>query len=75
MARFRMDDGTVNEYAAQFGRLYTKTPKVVFAAIAYSLALRLNDDMPGAAIAAFLSEWNILHENGIVPQKSLSSKH
>lgn len=60
---------THNEYALAFGRIYDETPKAVFAAIAYSFAMRLNEDQPEAAIAGFLKEWTILHNQGIVPQR------
>jgi hypothetical protein len=61
-----------NEYAQAFGKLYAKTPKAVFAAVAYSYATwacgteaKTSDE----AVARFLSEWRTLQENGIVPQK------
>lgn len=57
-----------NEYAAAFERLYAETPKAVFAALAYSLARRLNEDQHEAAIGELLNEWRILHDNGILPQ-------
>ena len=62
-----------NEYAQAFGPLYAKTPKAVFAAVAYSFAgwaageeAKTNDEQ----IERFLKEWRILWENGIVPQKA-----
>ena len=58
-----------NGYAGAFGKLYSDTPKAVFAAVAYSLAMRLNEDSPEAAIAEFLREWRILNDQGIVPQR------
>jgi len=57
-----------NEYADAFGRMYADTPKAVFAAVAYSLAMRLNGDQHEAAIAEFVNEWRVLHANGIVSQ-------
>jgi hypothetical protein len=57
-----------NEYAAAFGCLYAKTPKAVFAAVAFSYAQRLTEDKAGAAVPEFLNEWRILNESGIVPQ-------
>ena len=49
--------------------MYAGTPKAVFAAIAYSFAMRLNEDQPEAAIAEFMKEWRVLHEQAIVPQR------
>ncbi len=58
-----------NDYAAQFGRLYAKTPKAVFAAVAFSFAMRMAEDNPERALDEFTREWRVLHEQGIVPQK------
>lgn len=58
-----------NEYARAFGPLYARTPKAVFAAIAFSFALRLNEDHADRAAAEFLKEWETLHANGIVDQR------
>lgn len=58
-----------NEYAGAFGRVYAETPKAVFAAIAYSFAMRLSEDQPEAAITEFMKEWRVLYEQAIVPQK------
>ena len=63
---------TSNEYARAFGRLYAKTPKAVFAAVAYSFAGWAAGNEAASTevqIARFIEEWRILHENGIVPQK------
>jgi hypothetical protein len=57
-----------NSYQRAFGDLYTKTPKAVFAAVAYSYT-SVGGDHPEVAIKNFLEEWSILHENGIVQQK------
>ena len=57
-----------NDYQRAFGRLYAKTPKAVFAAIAYSGASG-GGDYPDRAIENFLHEWWTLYHNGIVPQK------
>ena len=57
---------TNNEYAEYLGRLYTRTPKAVFAALAVSFAMR--SGLVGTA-SECLDEWRVLHENGIVPQK------
>lgn len=54
-----------NEYAALLGKLYTETPKAVFAALAISALTRGELDKAEQAI---LAEWLTLHENGIVPQ-------
>lgn len=56
-----------NSYQRAFGRLYAKTPKAVFAAIAYSYTSS-GGDHPEQSVANFLEEWRILHENGIVQQ-------
>jgi len=59
---------TMNAYAEELGRLYGKTPKAVFAAIAVS---RLTDggDSLAEAQSLLLAEWRILYENRIVPQR------
>ena len=71
-----------NEYAAAIGgELYARTPKAVFAALAFSYAQAqgavADPDDPGngdetleadVTRARLLNEWRILHENGIVPQ-------
>jgi len=46
-----------------------KTPKTVYAALAYSLALRLCEDDHERAKAMIRDEWRALHTSGIVPQK------
>jgi hypothetical protein len=56
-----------NEYAKAFGALYAKTPKAVFAAIAFSLASE-GGDFPNEGLIRFHDEWHTLHVNGIVPQ-------
>jgi hypothetical protein len=58
-----------NDYANATGRLFGAAPKTVWAAIAYSLALRLSEDGHAAAIDLLKEEWAALHANGIVPQK------
>lgn len=58
-----------NEYSRALGQLFELTPKAVFAAIAYSYATRITEEQPGAAVAEFLNEWRVLHQQGIVPQK------
>ena len=59
---------TGNEYADQFGRLYARIPKAVFAAVAFSFMSGAGEDVE-RGITEFLNEWRVLHENGIVPQK------
>lgn len=61
-----------NEYARQFGRLYAKTPKSVFAAVALSYASWASGEETqtfDVAVERFLEEWKVLNENGIIPQK------
>jgi hypothetical protein len=58
-----------NEYAQQFGRLYAKTPKAVFAAIVWSYSnLVFGEDHKDMHIARFLDEWRNLHDNEILAQ-------
>jgi len=58
-----------NEYASVARDIYEDTPKAVFAAIAVSYAtvggelIRLGD-----TAARLVTEWDVLHRNGIVPQ-------
>ena len=56
-----------NSYAGSIPD-YSSTPKSVFAALAYSLALRLNNDNHEAALETLRGEWSALHTAGIVPQ-------
>lgn len=59
-----------SEYSQAFGYLYDKTPKAIFAAIAFSLAFRdVEESSPAEAVVACLKEWATLHQNGIVEQK------
>lgn len=60
-----------NEYAQAFGRLYAKTPKAVFAAVAFSFAhwaAGEESKTVNQTLARFLNEWDVLHENNIVRQ-------
>jgi hypothetical protein len=57
-----------NQYSQAFGKLYDKTPKAVFAAVAYSFAMRLNEDNPEESLEEFMDEWKTLNEQAIVPQ-------
>ena len=50
------------------GGLYDSIPKAVFAAIAVS-ALTIGGDYLEDAKELILNEWNVLHQNGIVPQE------
>jgi hypothetical protein len=57
-----------NEYAAKFGPLYSKIPKAVFAAVAFSYAASGGDDMTHG-VERFLEEWRILCDNGFVERR------
>jgi hypothetical protein len=62
-----------NDYAKSLGPMYARTPKAVFAAIAYSFADRIIAN-PDADLAKVIKEeWAVLHDNGIVPQKPPSN--
>ena len=51
-------------------RLYARTPKAVFAALAVSpWHNRDRDDSTPTADAAILAEWEILFTGGLVPQR------
>jgi len=53
---------------------YPNTPKSVFAAIAYSLALRLSgNEVHADALATLRAEWVALHHAKIVPQRPPNS--
>ena len=61
-----------NEYAQAFGKLYARTPKSVFAAVAFSYANWACGTESGSTdetVSRFLEEWKCLYENEIVPQK------
>lgn len=60
---------TGNNYARALVS-YERIPKAVLAAVAYSFASRLiaDDDSPTMIEMAILDEWDVLHQNGIVPQ-------
>lgn len=58
-----------NEYAKWFEpHMFSDTPKTVFAALALSFALRLNEDDFERAMSEVISEWQVLNNSGIVPQ-------
>lgn len=59
-----------NDYLKELpSDLYERTPKAVWAALAVSLALRLNEDQFEAVPVALCAEWSSLHQAGVVPQK------
>ena len=58
-----------NEYVDSLGRLYSDTPKAVFAALCVSLLIRLDGEGRELHNDAILDEWLALYQNGIVPQK------
>jgi hypothetical protein len=65
----------MNNYAEAISpELYEKTPKAVFAAIAASFALLLNDEDFDGLDEKLLNEWRTLNQNGIVPQKPIKLK-
>ena len=71
-----------NEYVAAMGEWYDRTPKAVFAAITYSYGALLRPNTGGDGpltdsehiIAEVIKEWDVLHKNGIVPQKPVQPK-
>ena len=58
---------TTNEYADLV--MGIDAPKTVWMAIAFSLAHRLVDGSTQDAVTLCADEWQLLHVNGIVPQK------
>lgn len=60
--------GKGNDYADVLGVLLEKMPKNVLAAIAVSYASNGGDNLDKAA-GRIAKEWQILYDNGIVPQK------
>ena len=63
-----------NEYARAFGKNYARIPKAIFAAVAYS-SISSGGDFQEFAIKNFMHEWEILYQNGIVPQKPIKEKN
>lgn len=59
---------TGNEYARAFGDVYEKTPKAVFAAVAFGFT-SAGGDRPEGAVERFMEEWWAQHLSGIIPQK------
>lgn len=58
-----------NEYQRAL-RTYEQMPKAVLAAVAFSFASRIIESADAATVeAAILNEWQVLHDNGIVPQE------
>lgn len=57
-----------NTYADAVKDIYEDCPKAVFAAIAVSLATCGGDHLDSAE-QLVIEEWQILYDNGIVPQK------
>jgi hypothetical protein len=57
-----------NEYQQALGALFGEMPKAVLAAVAVSAFSNGGDDLAGAA-GRIAAEWDVLHANGIVPQK------
>ncbi len=57
-----------NEYALRFPN-FAETPKAVIAAIAMSLARMIEEDNADRACRRIRDEWDMLYENGIVPQR------
>lgn len=64
----------MNEYAREVPH-YDDIPKSVLAALAFSLAMRLEVDDVGGAKALLIVEWINLHKVGIVPQPVPSKFH
>lgn len=63
-----------NAYEAELGAsIYEDVPKAVLAAIAVS-ALTVGGDRLEIAKERLITEWHLLHENGIVPQP-VPAKH
>jgi hypothetical protein len=61
-----------NEYVNALGKFYARTPKAVFAAIAFSYANRLFAKSEGTEVVdALVDEWKVLHDNEIVSQKPI----
>lgn len=58
-----------NEYAKWIdAQVFADIPKTVFAAIAVSFAMRLNEEDFDRAMSEIISEWQTLHMVAIVPQ-------
>jgi hypothetical protein len=59
-----------NNYSLSMdGKLFENIPKTVLAAIAVSFASRIEECSAERTSAFIQKEWEILHLNGIVPQK------
>ena len=57
-----------NAYADELGEFFEKTPKAVFAALASSF-IRMHHGFYGDVEKELWKEWQILNQNGIIPQK------
>jgi hypothetical protein len=57
-----------NDYSRSYPD-YSRTPKAVIAAIAYSMALRLCQEDERDAAEMLRQEWALLHENGVLRQE------
>jgi len=63
-------DAKSNPYADAVGmKMLDTCPKAVWAAIAYSFAMRLSEDNHARAIETLKREWLTLHGGNLVPQK------
>lgn len=61
-----------NEYAREVVGI--DAPKTVWMAIALSFAMRIAAGTTQDAVDLCATEWQVLHENGIVPQKPRAGK-
>lgn len=63
---------TTNEYQKVIDpKLYKQMPKAILAAIAVSLARRLNGESFDETSNTLYTEWITLNQNGIIPQKPI----
>jgi hypothetical protein len=62
----------INDYQSKYPA-FDRTPKAVIAAIAVSLAMRLSGDDFIKASQLVAEEWEILHANGIIPQRPIKA--
>lgn len=63
-----------NEYSSVLGPVYERMPKAVLAAIVVSFAARISGGLD-AVPTAVMDEWQVLFENGIVPQRPAADLH
>lgn len=64
----------MNEYARELPH-YDDIPKSVLGALAFSFAMRLEEDDVDKAKTLLITEWAILYQGGIVPQPVPSKLH